>query len=174
MAWITKNSGSATVERRTEPYVTEQMAAEWEREIIPRFPTRHAACIPCLHELQEAYNWLPVQAMEELAAFLEIAPSQVFDTASFYEEFFTEPRGKHTVWVCQSIACELCGEKDLTEAVCQHLGVEPHETTDDGLITLMKVECLGSCGTAPVALIDEKLHENINIDNFKDRLDELA
>ncbi len=173
MAWIVKDSGGTQIDRRDEPYVTDEMKSQWEAEVIPRFPTRQAATIPLLHEIQHAYNWLPYQAMEELADFLGLQASQVLDTATFYEEFFMEPRGKHTVWVCQSIACELCGEKQLTEAVCDHLGVQPGETTPDGRITLMKVECLGSCGTAPAALIDEELHEDIKLQDFKAKLDAL-
>ncbi len=174
MAWIVKNSGTQQIDRREEPYVSDAMKQDWTNRLLPRFPTKRAATIPCLHDIQHEHNWLPYQAMEELAEFLEVESSEVLDTATFYEEFFMEPRGRHTVWVCQSIACELCGEKNLTRDISDHLGVEPGDTTPDGRITLMKVECLGSCGTAPCALIDEKLHEDITVDNFRQALDQLT
>jgi len=91
MAWITKNSGSTQIERREEPYLTDEAAL----------------ALPILHEIQHHYNWLPFQAIEEAAAFIEVSPSTLMDTATFYEEFFLEPRGKHTVWVCQSVSCEI-------------------------------------------------------------------
>ena len=173
MAWIVKNSGTQQIERRDEPYVTDARKKDWKKPLLPRYPTKQAATIPCLHDIQHAHNWLRYQALEELAEFLELEATGVLDTATFYEEFFLEPRGRHTVWVCQSISCELCGERDLTREISDHLGIEPGDTTSDGRITLMKVECLGSCGTAPCALVDEKLHEDITVGNFKEALDAL-
>ncbi|MBI1337080.1 MAG: NADH-quinone oxidoreductase subunit NuoE [Phycisphaera sp.] len=172
MAWITKNSGSATVARRDEPYLTDEMKAKAEREILPRFPTKQAATIPLLHEIQHAYNWIPMQAIEELAAYLELSASQVLDTATFYEEFFLEPRGEYTVWVCRSISCELMGQDKILRAAQDKLGIEPGQTTPDGKFTLMHVECLGSCGTAPCALVGEKLHECLTPESFAKILDE--
>jgi NADH:ubiquinone oxidoreductase subunit E len=97
--------------------------------------------------------------MLEIAEFLKIKPSDVIDTASFYEEYWLKPKGKHLIQVCRSIACEFCGHEKVTQAVKDKLGIEVGETTDDGMFTLVELECLGSCDSAPVALFDEKLHE---------------
>ncbi len=170
MAWITRNSGGATIDRRAEPYLTEELKRELDEKYAHRFPDRRAMTIPVLHAIQHAYNWIPVQAMEEAAAFLGIPKSQVFDTATFYEEFFLEPRGRYTIWLCQSVSCEVMGEPSLTDYLRDKLGIEPGETTPDGKVTLMKIECIGACGGAPVALVNEKLHENLSVRNIDEIL----
>jgi NADH:ubiquinone oxidoreductase subunit E len=102
-----------------------------------------------------------VQAMEEVAAFLEVSPAEVMDTATFYEEYWLKPKGKYLIQVCRSLSCEICRSGDLTRRVSDKLGLEVGETTDDGRFTLVELECLGACGTAPVALINEVLYENL-------------
>ncbi len=173
MAWITKNSATMEIERRDEPYLTDAMKAKLTADVLPRFPRKQAATLPALHEVQHAYDYIPHQALEEIAAFLELEPSVVMDTATFYEEFFLRPRGKYLIWVCQSLSCEIMGQPTLLEQISAKLDIEPGETTDDGKFTLMTAECLGSCGTAPVALVNEDLHENLTYDNFERVLDSL-
>ena len=112
-----------------------------------------------------------VQNRGEIAAFFDLAPADVIDTASFYEEYWLKPRGKHIVAVCRSIACEFCGHPEVTRACAKHLDIEPGETTDDNQFTLVELECLGSCGTAPVMLIDETLHENVKPEQIPDLIE---
>jgi NADH:ubiquinone oxidoreductase subunit E len=161
MAWITKNSGGASVERRAEPYLTTRMQADLRARVLPRYESVKGALLPVLNEVQHAYGWLPGQAMEEVAAFLGLPAADVLDTASFYEEYWLKRRGKHLVGVCRSIACEFCGQPELTQAIKDRLGIEVGETTDDGKFTLIELECLGACGGAPAMLIDETLHEGV-------------
>jgi NADH-quinone oxidoreductase E subunit len=161
MAWITKNSGGMRIERRDEPYLTAGMKDRLSREMLPRYETTMGALLPCLHEVQHEYGWIPHQAMMEIATFLKIAPSDVIDTATFYEEYWTKPKGEYLIQVCRSIACEFCGHEQITQAAKDKLGIEVGETTDDGMFTLIELECLGSCDTAPVALVNEKLHERL-------------
>ena len=172
MAWLTKPS-SAPLEKRDTPYLTDALKSHVEDKYAHRYPTRRAMALPLLHAIQHEYNWLPPQAMQEAAEFLDMEPSQLHDTASFYEEFFLQPRGEHTVWVCQSVSCECMNERAITEAISDKLGIEPGETTDDGRFTLMKVECIGACGGAPCAIVDEALHENLTPENVGRILDEL-
>lgn len=173
MAWIMKNSATMQVDRRDEPYLNETLKKHLEKDVLTRFPTKQAATLPALHAVQEEYGWLPYQAIEEIADLLELSPSQVLDTATFYDEFWLHPKGKYVVWVCQSISCELMGQIALRDAIGRKLDVEPGQTTEDGKFTLMNVECLGSCGTAPCALVNEILYENLTIDNFEKVLDAL-
>lgn len=161
MAWLTKNSGTAKIAQRDEPYVTPAIKDHITRTYLPRYETKQGALLPTLHAVQEEWGWLPHQAMMEIADFLGLKPADVIDTASFYEEYWLRPKGEHIIWVCRSIACEVCDHKAILEACRMKLGIEPGETTDDGKFTLMEVECLGSCGTAPVALVDHTLHENL-------------
>ena len=173
MVWIVKHSAEQQIERRAEPYMDSPLKDKIEQEILPRYPTRQAALLPVLHEIQNQYDWISYQAMEEVALFLQLTPAQVLDTVSFYEEFWTRPKGQYLIQVCQSITCELVGELDLLEHIQQKLGIGAGETTDDGRFTLMTVECLGSCGTAPCALINEGLHEDLTGEQMDTVLDAL-
>jgi NADH-quinone oxidoreductase E subunit len=173
MAWITKNSAGTRIERRAEPYLTEAMRKDLSERILPRYANRQAAVLPSLHMIQHEYGWVPAQAMEEIAAFLGLKPSEILDTASFYEEYWLKPKGRHLIQVCRSIACEFCGQRQITEACKRTLGIDVGETTDDGEFTLVELECLGSCGTAPAALIDETLHENLTPEQVPALLDKV-
>ncbi len=173
MAWITKNSAGIEIDRRDAPWLDDELKTTLERDVLPRYPNKRAASLPTLHAIQDKHGYLPYQALEEAAAFLEIATAELLDTATFYEEYFLQPHGKYVIWVCQSLSCEIMGQPALLEAIKTKLGIDEGETTPDGKFTLMHVECLGSCGTAPVALVNHKLHENITIENFERVLDGL-
>jgi NADH-quinone oxidoreductase subunit E len=159
MSWQTKPSGSTTIPRRAEPYLTPEIRRKLTDTILPRYENTLGALLPCLHEVQHSHGWIPAQAMMEIAEFLGLPPGQVLDTASFYEEYWLKPKGKHLIAVCRSIACACHDYQKITDAVKSRLGIEVGETTDDGEFTLVEVECLGSCDSAPVALFDEHLHE---------------
>ncbi len=174
MAWITKNAGTMQIDRREEPYLSDETRAKLEAEVIPRYATRQAATLPVLHEIQHLHNWIPYQALEEAAEFLGLSAGEVIDCATFYEEFFLHPKGRHLVQMCQSLSCELCGHEPILEKIQQKLDIMPGETTDDDRVTLMTVECLGSCGTAPALMIDGTLHENVTWEQAKRLLDDLA
>lgn len=161
MAWIAKPSATTEIDRRPEPYLTEAMRTELRDRILPRYEQPMAALLPALHMIQHANGWVPAQAMEEIADFLDIPAADVMDTATFYEEYCLKPRGRNVIAVCRSIACEFCGAGAITQAAKDKLGIDVGETTDDEAFTLIELECLGSCGTAPAALINETLHENL-------------
>ena len=168
MAWITENRRTATVERRTEPYLTDDMKIDLARKYFPRYPTKRAVLLPALHHIQHTYNWIPVQAMEEVAAFLEMSPAEVMDTATFYEEYWLKPKGQYLLQVCRSLSCEICGSRAITDALREKLNVEPGETTADGKFTLIELECLGSCGTAPAVLVNDVLHEDVTVESIEE------
>ena len=174
MAWTVKPSSTTEIERRDEPYLTEKMKKHYTAEILPRYETKMAALLPILNDLQHMYRCIPFQAMVEVAHFLEITPADVFDTASFYEDYTTEPTGEHIIAVCQSIACEICGHQAILDHLRNKLDIETHETTDDGRFTLLALECLGSCDTAPVALVDDTLHESLTIERIDQIIEELS
>ena len=161
MAWITKNSAGMKVEKRSEPYLTAAMKEKLSREVLPRYETKLAALLPTLHTVQHEHGWIPQQAMLEVAEFLQVTPAEVIDTASFYEEYWLKPKGRHLIQVCRSIACEVCGQPGITDAVREKLGIEVGETTEDGEFTLIELECIGACDCAPAALIDETVHERL-------------
>ena len=160
MAWIAEDRRNAVVEKDTT-YLTDELKMDIAGKYFPRYPTKRACLLPTLHLIQHTYNWIPVAALEEVAAFLEISPAEVMDTATFYEEYWLRPKGKYLIQVCRSLSCEICQSRQLTELVQKKLNLEIGETTEDGRFTLVELECLGACGTAPVALVNEVLHENL-------------
>ena len=173
MAWITKNSGTQVIERRETPWFDDDMKAYVAAELLPRYPDKRGALIPTLHVVQDKHNWLPWQALEEVAEFLELQPSEVADTATFYEEFFLEPRGKYTLWVCRSVSCEIMGGEKILAELSAKLGIAEGETTPDGKITLMPVECIGACGSAPCGLVNHCLVEDLSLNNIDEMIEKL-
>lgn len=173
MSWSVKPSATTRIARRPEPYLTAEMRQRFVAEIIPRYAQPMGALLPILHEIQHRYRFIPHQAMEEIAELLSITPAEVLDTVSFYDEFKLEPVGRCVIGVCQSIACEVCGHREILDHLRRRLDLEPGETSDDGSFTLLTMECLGSCDTAPVALFNETLHEGLTIEQV-DRLIEAA
>jgi len=141
--------------------------------IIVKSETKRSALIPVLREIQNEHGYLSAESMEEAANMLEISPSSVQNVATFYTMFFTEPAGKHVVWVCRTLSCALRGAEHVEHYMCDKLGIKTGETTPDGKITLMEAECLASCGTAPVMLVDDTLEENITRARVDQVIDEL-
>src|SRR6266498_2570181 len=172
MAWIAEDRRTAVVEQGTK-YLSDDMKIDLARKYFPRYPTKRACLLPVLHAVQHHYGWIPIEALAEVAQFLELAPAEVMDTATFYEEYWLKPKGKYLVQVCRSLACEICQSKQLTEHVQKKLNLVLGETTADGRFTLVELECLGSCGTAPAALVNEVLYENLTPQKLDEVLDKL-
>lgn len=173
MAWITKPSASMKVPHRSEPYLTAKMKEHLTATYLPRYETKQGALLPTLHHVQEHWGWLPWQALEEIASFLQLKPADVWDTASFYEEFYLSPKGAHVIAVCRSIACEVCDHKQITDACRAKLGIELGETTDDEKFTLIELECLGLCEMAPCALIDHDAHGPLTAESVVKLIDDV-
>ena len=144
------------------------------RAYFPRYPNRQAVVLPALHLVQERLGYVPRQAVVEVATLLELHPSEVQDTLSFYGFFKQDkPLGKVRIWICRSLSCSACGSEDLLEYLCERLGIRPGETTDDGLFSLEFAECLGACDYAPAMLAGNELIGNLTrekIDAFVDRV----
>ncbi len=173
MAWITKNSAGATVEKSDAPLISDELKAKMTAEILPKYEISQGAVLPVLHEVQHHIGYLPLAVLLEIGEFLEVAPQLILDTATFYDEFHLEPQGKYAIGVCQSIACEACGHVELVDYLRGKLGIEPGETTADGLITFHAMECLGSCDTAPCALFDTNRRDNLTIAELDAHIDGL-
>ncbi len=173
MAWITKNTADQRIDRRDEPYLTDALKARLSAEVLPRYATKRAAILPVLHAIQQEHGWIPPQALEEVGDFLDLSAAEVFDTATFYEEFYLQPKGRHLIQICQSISCELCGHESLLDRVRDKLGIEVGETTEDGRYTLVALECLGACGGAPAVLLDQTLYEKVTWERLEAAIDAL-
>src|SRR5688572_31243434 len=169
MSWIAEDRRHARA-AAGQPLLTEQMKQHIASVLFQRYPTKRACLLPALHLVQHEYNWIPPQAMQEVGDFLGLAPAEVLDTASFYEEYWLRKKGKYLVQVCRSLSCEVCGADRIIEGLVEKLGIEVGETTDDERFTLVELECLGSCGTAPVALVNDVLREEITLESLMSHL----
>lgn len=126
-------------------------------DLLPRYPNKQAVTLPALHIVQDNLRCVPLAAIRDIADILDLAPSEVQDTMTFYQFFRDEsdPLGKTRLWVCRSLACMLRGSDELTTHLCQSLGVKPGQTTADKKITLETAECIGACEGAPAVLVDD-------------------
>ena len=138
-----------------------------------KYPYRRSALIPSLQLAQEEVGYLSTEAVREVARVFELSPNEVLEVASFYTMLFKRPVGKYVVQVCTNISCLLCGCEEIMSHLVERLGIHPDETTSDKKFTLMEVECLASCGTAPVAQINEDYHENLTPKRLDEILDGL-
>jgi len=139
-------------------------------EILVHYPAerKKSALLPVLHiAQQELGGYLSVDVMDYVASLLEIQPIEVYEVATFYTMFHLEPTGKYVIEVCQTGPCALCGGEHILDHLETILGIKNGETTADGLFTLKTVECLGSCGTAPVMQINTEYYESMT----KDKID---
>jgi NADH-quinone oxidoreductase subunit E len=141
---------------------------------LPRYPSKQAVTLPALHIVQDEKRCVPQAAIEEIARILELHPSQVNDTLSFYGFFRHEktPLGQHRLWVCRSISCMLRGGEELLVELAHKLGIKPGETTPDGKVTLEFAECLGMCEGAPCVLLDDECHGNQTVESVTQLLAE--
>jgi len=142
-------------------------------EIIARYPRKLAAMLPVLWEVQRHNGWISPEAMEWVAARLECSPSAVQSVVTFYTMLDDRPVGKWKLQVCRTLSCELMGARRIIDHLRERLGIEPGETTPDGMFTLQEVECLASCGTAPMMQVNFKFCENLTPERVDALLDEL-
>jgi NADH-quinone oxidoreductase E subunit len=149
------------------PAVVEEM-----RSHLAKYPPERSrsALIPLLFVVQrERGGWIDNPGVNFLARFLNLEVTDIWETATFYSMFNLRPIGRHHIQICKTLSCKIMGETEITEHVCSKLGVHPGETTEDGKFTVSLVECLGSCGTAPMMQIGFDYHEDLT----KEKVDQI-
>jgi NADH-quinone oxidoreductase subunit E len=127
-------------------------------EMIEQFGTDSDAVIPILLGLQDAFGYLPIEAMQRVTEKTDITPAQIYGVATFYAQFRLEPLGEHMVRVCHGTSCHVRGIVGITETICDLLDLDGEGTTEDGKYTLEKVACLGCCSLSPVIMVDDKVY----------------
>ncbi len=142
-------------------------------ELTKRYPEKRSALIPILHEAQATAGYLKPETIEWVAEYLGLSAAEVMSVASFYDMFNLERVGKHMISVCQNLSCSLLGADRLIRHLESRLGIRMGETTPDGLITLKRMECLASCGTAPTIQIDGIYYERMTSQRLDELLDKL-
>lgn len=160
MAWTALDRQKPVVDPQA-PAVLSEAVRQKIRAFFPRYETKRAVLLPALHIVQHTLGYIPPQAMVEIAQLLEIHPSDVLDTISFYTHFWTHPKGKKVVTVCRSVSCEVMGGAAVLAELKKQLKIDEHGTTLDGKYSLVTEECLAGCDHAPCMLINEKLHKRV-------------
>ena len=129
---------------------------------IARYPVKQSAVLPALWLAQQEQGFCSLEAQEQIAAKIGVAPAFVAGVVSFYTMYHTEPVGRHVIDVCTTVSCWLRGADDLVAHLEKRLGIRVGGTTPDRRFTLRTVECLGSCGTAPMCQIGDDYHEDLS------------
>jgi len=143
---------------------------EYIEKVIPRYPQKRSAIMMILHAIQKEKGCLSLEAQEWVAQKLELTPIQVREVVSFYPFYREHPIGKRHIRVCRTLSCALNGGYAVCDRFKEAFDTELNATSPDGRVTVEFAECLASCGTGPVALVDDVLHENLT----KERVDAIC
>ena len=144
----------------------QQMLSQQERDEIaaefPHYEQKRAVSLEALKIVQHHRGWVPDQAIQEIAEFLEMSPDELDGVATFYNLIFRKPVGRHLILVCDSISCWIMGYEEVWRHLRDRLGIDFGETTADGRFTLLPVPCLGACDQAPAMMVDDELFGNLD------------
>ncbi len=167
---------AATPTSYTDKVIVSHEVAEFSAAIIDemkshvaKYPAERSrsALIPLLMLVQRERGWIDNPGVNFLARFLNLEVTDVWETATFYSMFNLRPVGRHHLQICKTLSCKIMGEPEITDHICSKLGIHPGESTDDGKFTITMVECLGSCGTAPMMQIGFDYHEDLTVEKVE-------
>lgn len=142
-------------------------------ETLKRYPTKSAALLPALWLVQKQAGFISLAAQEYVGELLGLSPAQVNGVVTFYSMYKQKPVGRYHLQICRTLSCALMGCSKITEVVQERLQIGPGEVTRDGRFSLELVECLASCGTAPVMQVNETYFENLTTEKVGQLLDKL-
>ena len=142
-------------------------------ETVSRYPKKEAAMLPVLYLAQQEFGYLSPEAIDYVARLMGQSSARVHGVVSFYTMYNMKPIGRHHIQVCRTLSCALGGAEKITDFVKKKLAIELGQTTADGRFTLSEVECLASCGTAPMMQINDDYYENLNEEKVTEILDSL-
>lgn len=149
--------------------LTDREKKEIEEE-TKLYPYRAAACIDALKIVQRHRGWVSDEAVEEIAAELDLSVDEVDGVATFYTRIYRRPVGRNIILVCDSVSCMVMGYESLYKHISDKLSVTFGETTEDGRFTLLPVSCLGDCDHAPALMINDELYNNLTADKIDEIL----
>lgn len=151
-----------------------EVEAEFDSHIA-KYPAerKRSAIIPMLFIVQRERGYIDTPGVAYVASKLDLEMVDVWETATFYSMFNLKQIGRHHIQICKTLSCKIMGEPEITEHVCSKLGIKPGETTPDGKFTVSLVECLGSCGTAPMFQIGFDYYENLTTEKVDQILNSL-
>ncbi|MBI3637966.1 MAG: NADH-quinone oxidoreductase subunit NuoE [Candidatus Rokubacteria bacterium] len=131
------------------------------RRLQSLYPDKRGALLPVLDMAQETFGYVSLEAEEYVAGLFELSPAHVHEVVTFYTLYFRQPTGRHIVSVCHNLSCHLAGAPDIIAHLKSRLGIEVGDTTDDGRVTLLAVECLCACEGAPMMQVDDRYEVNL-------------
>lgn len=131
-------------------------------EVITHYPVKRSATLPLLHLVQEDAGYISQEAIEWVAAKLGLQPINVYEVVTFYPMFRQHPIGRRHIKVCRTLSCALLGGYKTCAQFEKEFGCQRGEISSDGEVTIEFVECLASCGTAPVVMVDDELHQKVD------------
>ena len=147
---------------------------EFVKNELTRYEHKYSAIIPSLYRAQkENGGWISGDCIRHLSQLTQIPEAHIWEVAKFYTMFNKQPVGKLHIQVCANISCAMNGGRELAADLCKHFGVKENEMSKDGMMTITKVECLGSCGTAPMMQINDAYHENLTKEKAVQIINEL-
>jgi NADH-quinone oxidoreductase subunit E len=126
------------------------------RRLQGLYPDPRGALLPVLHLAQDTFGFISLAVEEYVADLFDLAPAHVHEVVTFYTMFFRAPKGRHVLSVCHNLSCHLLGAKGILEHLTRRLGIAIGETTEDGKVTLLAVECLCACEQAPMMQVDDR------------------
>lgn len=150
-----------------------QSAHEEYERILSRYPEREAAILPTLHLAQREFGYLSGDVVEYVSGLLGFSEARIFGVATFYTMYNKKPVGRYHIQVCKNLSCSLLGARHIIGHITTKLGIEAGETTPDNKFSLSLVECLGSCGTAPMMQINDDYYEGLAPEKIDGILDGL-
>ncbi|NLZ16525.1 MAG: NADH-quinone oxidoreductase subunit NuoE [Desulfobulbaceae bacterium] len=128
------------------------------QDILTQYDQDRDNLIPLLQDVQERLHYLSPQALSAVAEHLQLSENDVFGVATFYAQFRFTPPGLHHIKVCEGTACHVRGSSRILDTITRTTGIEPGQTSEDGLFSLERVACFGSCALAPVVVVDDKVY----------------
>ena len=133
--------------------------------IVQSYPAERRYALAAMQDMQHAFNYIPELGFTRLAEHLNCGVAQLYSMATFYKALSLKPKGKHIIKICNGTACHIRGSVNLATGLKRELGIEPGETTEDGLFSVEMVNCLGSCALAPVMLVDGTYHNKLKLED---------
>ena len=144
------------------------------REILTRYPEKRAALMPVLWLVQREFGWISPSAQHYVAGLMDLPQAWVEGVVTFYTMYWRRPMGRSHLAICTNLSCYLRGAENIYDAVCKRTGIRAGEVSDDGMWSIERAECLGSCDTAPMLQLNNgPFHENLTVEGVLELVDRL-
>ena len=139
-------------------------------KVIDENSGTHGSVMPILQKAQEIYGYLPIEVQTMIAEKMDVPLEEIYGVSTFYSLFALTPKGKYNVSVCMGTACYVKGAADVLGKICEVLGIQPEECTQDGKFSITECRCIGACGLAPVMTVNDDVYGRVSVSEVEDIL----